>query len=106
MAEVLGDRDAAVARELTKLHEEVRTGTLASLAAAYAGAAARGEITLVVAPPGEAVPDTAKMDSLLARALPFMPVKAAADLVAEATGAARRAVYDRALKLKDGNGAA
>jgi 16S rRNA (cytidine1402-2'-O)-methyltransferase len=106
MADVLGERDAAVARELTKLHEEVRTGTLNALAAEYAAATARGEITLVVGPPRGAAPDTAKVDSLLAQALPFMPVKAAANLVAEATGASRRDVYDRALVLKDRDGPA
>lgn len=103
MAEVLGAREAAVARELTKLHEEVRTGTLTELAAAYADKTPKGEITLVVAPPADAEPDTGKVDSLLRQALPFMPVKAAANLVAEATGASRRDVYDRALRIKDGD---
>lgn len=107
MAAILGAREAAVARELTKLHEEVRTGTLSSLAADYANAdPPKGEITLVVAPPPAAVVDTAKIDSLLRQALPFMPVKAAANLVAEATGASRREVYESALAIKDTDGAA
>jgi 16S rRNA (cytidine1402-2'-O)-methyltransferase len=104
MAEVLGDREAAVARELTKLHEEVRTGSLAALAAAY-DEPPKGEITIVVAPPADAAPDTAKAESLLRQALPFMPVKSAANLVAEATGASRREVYDMALSLKGNDGA-
>ena len=87
MAEVLGAREAAVARELTKLHEEVRTGTLETLAAEYGKSSPpKGEITIVVAPPPAAVADTTKIDSLLRQALPFMPVKAAANMVAEATG--------------------
>jgi 16S rRNA (cytidine1402-2'-O)-methyltransferase len=101
MAEIFGPREAAVARELTKLHEEVRRGRLDQLAADYAGAPPKGEIVVLVGPPEEAeAADTARIDALLTHALPFMPVKAAANLVAEATGAARRAVYLRALALK------
>jgi 16S rRNA (cytidine1402-2'-O)-methyltransferase len=103
MVEMLGDREAAIARELTKLHEEVRTGTLGELAAAY-GEPPKGEVTIVVAPPADAAPDTVKAESLLRQALPFMPVKAAANLVAEATGASRRELYDMALSLKGDNG--
>jgi 16S rRNA (cytidine1402-2'-O)-methyltransferase len=102
MADILGPRDAAVARELTKLHEEVRRDTLPKLAASYAGAPPKGEIVLVVGPPAEdQAPDSAQIDALLIQALPFMPVKAAASLVADATGSARRAVYLRALALKN-----
>jgi 16S rRNA (cytidine1402-2'-O)-methyltransferase len=104
MAHILGGLDAAVARELTKLHEEVRRGTLPELAAYYAETPPRGEIVVLVAPPGEDVPpDAAQIDGLLKQALPFMPVKAAAALIADATGAARRAVYMRALALKNGD---
>ena len=102
MADVLGPREAAVTRELTKLHEEVRRGTLAELAAHYDKAAQpKGEITLVVGPPAEIVPDTAAIDAALKAALPFMPVKAASEMIAGLTGAARKSVYDRALELKD-----
>jgi 16S rRNA (cytidine1402-2'-O)-methyltransferase len=105
MADVLGARPAAVARELTKLHEEVRTGPLPDLAKFYAGAEVRGEITLVIAPPPEGEPDFKRIDELLGQALPFMPVKAASGLVADALGVARRLVYDRALVLKGEIGA-
>lgn len=102
MAQILGPRPAAIARELTKLHEEVRRGSLAELAAHYDKAGApRGEITLVVGPPPEAAPDSAAIDVALEAALPFMPVKAAAELIAGLTGAGRKAVYDRALELKN-----
>jgi 16S rRNA (cytidine1402-2'-O)-methyltransferase len=102
MAEILGPREAVVARELTKLHEEIRAGTLESLAAAYSGAPPKGEITLVVAPPPSGAPRAGgeKMRSLLAEALPFMPVKAASSLIAEALGLPRRTVYETALALK------
>jgi len=55
----------------------------------------------VIAPPPEVTPDTGRVDQLLALALPFMPVKSASALVAEATGASRREVYLRALRVKD-----
>ena len=102
MREVLGERPAAVTRELTKLHEEVRRGALSELAAHYEKAAPpRGEVTLVIGPPEQHAPDTAAIDAALTAALPFMPVKAAADMIAALTGAARKSVYDRALTLKD-----
>jgi 16S rRNA (cytidine1402-2'-O)-methyltransferase len=110
MAAVLGPREAAVARELTKLHEEVRRNTLPELAGFYAGAPPKGEIVVLVGPPAaEEAPDSMRIDALLIQALPFMPVKAAAALVADATGSGRRPVYLRALALKNqsdtGNGA-
>ena len=101
MAEVLGARNAAVGRELTKLHEEIRRGTLAGLAAGYVDRdAPKGEVTIVLGPPPDEGPDTARIDSLLRQALAFMPVRAAADLVAEALDTPRKAVYTRALELK------
>jgi 16S rRNA (cytidine1402-2'-O)-methyltransferase len=101
MAELLGDRPAAVGRELTKLHEAVRRGTLAELTVGFAQEETpKGEVTIVVGPPLAEAPDFRRIDSLLDQALAFMPVRAAADLVAEATGAPRRTVYDRALELK------
>lgn len=100
LAAVLGPRPAAVARELTKLHQEVRRGDLASLAAAYADTEPKGEITLVVAPAPEAEADFSKVDRALDQALAFMPVRAAVDLVSEMLEAPRREVYARALKKK------
>ena len=101
MAAALGERETAVARELTKLHEEVRRGSLAGLAAHYAEAGApRGETTVIVGPPPAAAPaDGAALDRLLAAALDTMSVRDAAAAVAAATGAPRRRVYGRALEL-------
>lgn len=105
MASVLGPRPAAVARELTKLHEEMRRGDLESLAAHYAKEGApKGEVTLVVGPPLAREPDMARADALLEKALAFMPVRAAADLVADALALPRRALYARALLLKPDRG--
>jgi 16S rRNA (cytidine1402-2'-O)-methyltransferase len=105
MAEILGGRDAVVARELTKLHEEVRRGRLSELAAFYATAGApKGEVTLVIAPASRERQDNSRqIDALLAKVLPLMPVRSAAALVADLTGAARRVVYNRAIALKGTN---
>jgi len=101
MAAVLGDRPVAVARELTKLHEEVRRGLLADLAARYAGEAApKGEVTVLVGPARDSGPDFARIDGLLDQALKFMPVRAASELIASALDVPRRAIYDRALERK------
>ncbi|MCH8859271.1 MAG: 16S rRNA (cytidine(1402)-2'-O)-methyltransferase [Proteobacteria bacterium] len=102
MADILGPRDGAVGREITKLHEEFRRAPLTKLAAHYAKAPSpKGEITVVTAPPASTqAPNIARIDGLLSSALAFMPVRAAAALVAKATGAARRTVYARALVLK------
>lgn len=100
MTEVLGNRPAAVARELTKLHEEVRRGDLRELAKVYEHETPRGEVTLLVGPPLETGPDFSRAEKLLKQALQFMPVRAAADLVAEALEVPRRETYARALALK------
>ena len=98
----LGVREAAVCRELTKLHEEIRRGTLATLARDYAaGAEIRGEIVIVVAPPTAAAERAAAddVDDLLRRALGRVSVKDAVGEVAAATGRPRREIYQRALAL-------
>ncbi|HEY2035104.1 MAG TPA: 16S rRNA (cytidine(1402)-2'-O)-methyltransferase [Rhizomicrobium sp.] len=100
MAEILGNRPAAVARELTKLHEEVRRGNLNELAKAYESETPKGEITLLIGPPLDEAPDFAKAEKLLTDALQFMPVRAAADLIAQALDLPRRETYTRALALK------
>jgi 16S rRNA (cytidine1402-2'-O)-methyltransferase len=101
MAAVLGNRPVAVGRELTKLHEEVRRGLLPTLAEEYAHRdPPRGEVTIVVGPARDEGPDFARIDALLDQALPFMPVRAASDLIASAIDVPRRAVYDRALERK------
>jgi len=106
LADGLGAREAAICRELTKLHEEVRRGELAALAAHYAAAGApRGEIVLVVAPPVEQYAQAADLDALLRRALERVSVKDAVGEIAAVTGRPRREVYQRALALaKDSHG--
>jgi 16S rRNA (cytidine1402-2'-O)-methyltransferase len=100
-AELLGDRPAAVARELTKLFEEVRRQPLRDLAAHYAKAEVKGEIVLVIGPPGEGAPPAAEaLDAALRQAMEAASVKDAAAEVAARFGLRRRAVYARALELK------
>ncbi len=103
LADALGEgRPAAVARELTKRFEEVVRGHLGALAARYAGSEVLGEIVLVVGPAeGGAEPSEEEIETRLRAALAEgLSVRDAADRVAAATGAARRAVYARALALK------
>lgn len=101
MALALGEREACVARELTKLHEQACTGTLRELARQYTDAPPKGEIVVVVGPPGEDEPASGEdADALLRDALERLPVGKAASEVARATGLDRRALYARALELK------
>ena len=101
MAAVLGDREATVAREITKTYEEVRNGALTELAQSYAQAPPKGEIVVVVGPPAEAPPASAEdADILLRDALARLPVGRAASEVAASTGLDRRTLYTRALELK------
>jgi 16S rRNA (cytidine1402-2'-O)-methyltransferase len=102
MAKVFGDRPACVARELTKLYEETRRGSLSALAAHYSEAdTPRGEIVVVVGGKSQDA-DTAEgpdLDGALEEALSRLSVKDAAAAVALQTGIARRDVYSRALAL-------
>jgi 16S rRNA (cytidine1402-2'-O)-methyltransferase len=103
MAQVLGGREAAVARELTKLHEEVRRGTLAELAAHYCQSGApRGEVVIVVGPPASA-PELAPndIDARLRTLLAAHSLRDAVALAAAETGLARRLLYERALALQN-----
>jgi 16S rRNA (cytidine1402-2'-O)-methyltransferase len=101
LAEGLGDREAAVTREITKKFEEAVTGTLSTLAARYADAPPRGEIVIVVAPPGEAPPASQEDgDAALVEALTRLSTGQAASEVAKKLGLDRKALYARALELK------
>jgi len=101
LADGLGDREAAVTREITKKFEEAVSGTLSSLAARYAEAPPKGEIVIVVAPPGEAAPASAEdADSALAEALTRLPASKAAAEVAKKLNLDRRALYARAMEMK------
>jgi 16S rRNA (cytidine1402-2'-O)-methyltransferase len=102
MAEVLGNREAAVARELTKLHEEMRRGRLTELAAHYRLAGApRGEAVVVVGPPERAELDQAEVDERLRTALAKLGVREAATKIAAETGMPRGELYRRALAMRD-----
>ena len=100
LLEILGDRDAAVAREITKLYEESFIGTLAELADKFADAPPRGEIVVIVSPPleAEAVTDAA-VDRLLTHAMERLSPSRAAAEVAEQLNIPRKRAYERALDL-------
>ncbi|MEG3123215.1 16S rRNA (cytidine(1402)-2'-O)-methyltransferase [Sphingomonas sp. GB1N7] len=101
LAEELGERDAAVTREITKRFEEAVTGTLGELAARYADAPPRGEIVIVIAPPGEPeAASEADADVALAEALTRLSTGQAASEVAKKLGVDRKALYARALEMK------
>ena len=101
MAEILGDREAAVARELTKRHEEVRRGRLAALAAHYRAAGApRGEVVIVVGPPEPEVPAAADIDARLRALMGPLSLRDAIAVLARETGLSRRTLYRRALALR------
>ena len=100
LAGQLGSREAAVAREITKLHEECVTGTLEELAARYADAPPpRGEIVIVVGPPPEDAPASDdELDSALDEALTRLSPSRAAAEVAERLNMPRKRAYARALE--------
>ena len=101
MSAILGHRDGCVARELTKLHEEIRRGGLEALAEHYrVRAPPAGESVVVIGPPEkDAGADPDEVTARLAAAIETMSVRDAAAMVAEATGVSRRTVYARALEL-------
>ncbi len=99
LATVLGEREAAVVREISKLHEECVAGTLAELAQRYAQAPPKGEIVVVVGPPPEREASAEDLDAALLESLALLsPSRAAAD-VAERLGISRKRAYARALEL-------
>lgn len=102
MLDVFGEREAAVARELTKTFEETRRGSLAALAAHYAEAGGpKGEIVVILGPPDEEAGwSDARIDRALTEAMEDKGVKGAAADVAALTGLSKRDLYQRALKLK------
>ena len=103
LVDVLGpNRDASVARELTKLFEETRSAPLLSLAGHYAQTPPpKGEIVLMVGPPEDIEADPADIDHALKEALQTLPVKQAASQIADRFKISKRDAYQRALSLKD-----
>jgi 16S rRNA (cytidine1402-2'-O)-methyltransferase len=101
VAAVLGNREAAVAREITKAYEECVTGSLEELSARYADAPPKGEIVVIVGPPGEAEAASAEdIEAALREAMKTASPAQAAGAVARALGADRKALYARALELQ------
>jgi 16S rRNA (cytidine1402-2'-O)-methyltransferase len=99
IGEIWPTREVAIARELTKLYEECRSGSANELAAHYTANPPKGEIVLLIGPPVEAESDI-DPDALLREALATMKTSQAAAQVAKATGLDRKALYARAMELK------
>mgnify|MGYP001792122802 FL=1 len=98
-----GDREAAVCRELTKLFEETRRGSLQSLADHYTeNGPPKGEIVVLIGPPTKTQADDKTVDTALRNALETQSVKQAAAEIADLFELPKRNVYQRALALKDG----
>jgi 16S rRNA (cytidine1402-2'-O)-methyltransferase len=101
LATILGGRDAAICRELTKMHEEIRRAPLAELARTAAAQETRGEFVLVLGPPaagGQIMPEQ-ELDELLRRRLAHESLKDAVTHAVELSGRSRREIYARALQL-------
>ena len=102
LADTLGARDAAVAREISKTFEECVTGTLEELAGRYADAPPKGEIVILVGPPGAtAAPDPGNVEAMLRDALARLPAAKAAGEVSKITRLPKRELYGQAMKLKE-----
>jgi 16S rRNA (cytidine1402-2'-O)-methyltransferase len=100
IADLWPQREVAVARELTKLYEECRSGTAAALADHYAAHPPKGEIVLIIGPAGADEAPVIDPDAMLRAALADAGPGKAAGVVAKATGIDRAALYARALELK------
>jgi 16S rRNA (cytidine1402-2'-O)-methyltransferase len=100
LAAVLGPRPAALARELTKLHEEVRRAPLDQLAAELDGVAVKGEVVILVGPPQEAAVTDDAISARLVPALEEMSLRDAAKAVADALGVPKSRVYDLGLRTR------
>jgi 16S rRNA (cytidine1402-2'-O)-methyltransferase len=99
LATGLGDREAAVVREISKLHEECVTGSVGELATRFAASVPKGEIVIVVAPPGESPPATEdELDAALDEALAHLSPSRAAAEVAKLLNLPRKRAYARALE--------
>lgn len=102
MLEILGNRFAAVVREITKKFEQTVRGTFTDLLDGYAqNGYPKGEIVIVVEPPATEKAAPVEIDALLKQALLTMRVKDAAAFVAEQTGESKKNLYQRALDLQN-----
>lgn len=98
---VFGDREMAVAREISKLYEECRSGTFSELSDHYTAHEPRGEIVFMVAPATEATKSQIDLAAVLRLRLPEMSLKTAVKSVVDEYGLNKNEVYEQALQVKD-----
>lgn len=99
---VLGNRETAVIREITKLFEETKRDTLSNLITYYKERGnPKGEVVIVVAPPAKTTFDITHLDTAIDTALQDMSLKDAVHYVTEQTGLPKKQVYQRALERKN-----
>lgn len=103
LLEGLGDREASVIREITKLHEEAVTGPLSKLAGRYAGSVPKGELVIIVGPPDREQASEEQLDEALRQAMAELSPSRAAAEVAARLAIPRRRAYARALELAGDN---
>ncbi len=101
MAEILGTRIAVIAREMTKLHEELKHGFLSDLALHYKlEGPPKGEVIVVIGPPTKKIITDNELETLLLEALKNQSIRDAAESISVVSGLPRRKVYAQALALK------
>lgn len=100
-AEIFGNREMAVAREITKMYEECVNGTAAELAVHFEQNQPKGEIVLMVAPPREKEADQIDLDGLLREKLKLMPLKTAVKEIVSEYGLNKNEIYRRAVEIKN-----
>ena len=100
MQRVLGNRDVSIMRELTKIYEETRRGSLSDMVAHYKDSGApKGEIVVAIGTAKAAIPSGESIEKQLRAALSYMSVRDAAEMVSKATGKPKKTIYTLALKL-------
>lgn len=100
--EIFGEREMAVAREITKMYEECISGTAEELIKHFSEKEPKGEMVLMVAPAGGKDNSELDVEGVLRQKLPLMPLKTAVKEIVSAYGLNKNEVYELALKVKDG----
>lgn len=99
--EIFGGRDMAVAREITKMYEDCRSGTAAELIAHFEANEPKGEMVLMIAPSDEELPADIDVEALLREKMAETSLKSAVKSLVETYGLNKNEVYEQALRIKN-----